>query len=107
MSLLKVNNPRSILIKSERNEKNVAIKNKSKIEFTKKSVKTTKVKNEPIEEKQTEEEDTDLVMPSELFSCEDQSQDCGGPSVPRHHCLLSQHLGQHVYFHRPAPDCGD
>ena len=91
MSLLKVNNPRSILIKSERDEKNVAIKNKSKIEFTKKSVKTTKVKNEPIEEKQTEEEDTDLVMPSELFSCDYIQEKSEVKEVPGEYYFESDH----------------
>ena len=69
MSLLKVNNPRSILINSPKREKNITIK-KTEVELRKKSTVVIKVKNEPMEEdsKEEKEEDTDLQMPSELFS---------------------------------------
>ena len=92
MSLLKVNNPRSILINSPKREKNITIK-KTEVELRKKSTVVIKVKNEPMEEdsKEEKEEDTDLQMPSELFSCDFIEEKSNIKEIPGEYYFESDH----------------
>jgi len=94
MSLLKVNNPRSILINSPKREKNITI-NKTKVELSKKSTVVIKVKNEVNKEPKVEEEenekDADLQMPSELFSCDFIEEKSNIKEIPGEYYFESDH----------------
>ena len=95
MSLLKVNNPRSILINSPKREKNITI-NKTKVELSKKSTVVIKVKNEvnkeePKVEEEENEKDADLQMPSELFSCDFIEEKSNIKEIPGEYYFESDH----------------
>merc|ERR1712062_799562 len=95
MSLLKVNNPRSILINSPKREKNITII-KTKVELSKKSTVVIKVKNEvnkeePKVEEEENEKDADLQMPSELFSCDFIEEKSNINEIPGEYYFESDH----------------